>query len=42
MKADIQHKFNTLLEFLPFPVTGSVSRLLMMVETAGRVEFKFK
>lgn len=48
MKDAIQHKcycnlnLFPALEFSPFPVAGSVSRLLMMEETAGRVEFKVK
>lgn len=46
MKDAIQHKcyYNLnlfpALEFSPFPVAVSVSRLLMMKETAGGVEFK--
>ena len=46
MKDAIQHKcywnlnLSAALEFSPFPVAGSVSRLLIMEETAGRVEFK--
>lgn len=48
MKDAIQHKcycnlnLFPALEFSPFPVAGSVSRLPMMEETAGRVEFKVK
>ncbi len=46
MKDAIQHKcyYNLnlfpALEFSPFPVAVSVSRLLMIKEIAGRVEFK--
>ena len=47
MKDAIQHKcycnlnfFPLTLEFSRFPVAGSMSRLLMMEETAGKVEFK--
>lgn len=51
VKVGIQHKCycnqnppppkKKFLEFLPFPVTGSLSRLLMMVETAGRIQIAF-